>query len=225
MLRNVCLRALVLAPLCLVLAACSGSVSATSTPTTTARTSATATAKATATKVAATSTTAPTGSPRLGGPGAAFISQYGPLTSQSDQASGDLHFREYPGVALDFLIVDLGVRFGITPGDQAAASITVASPPSQPWTPDVAHATCAVFFPSDAHEVKQVASTLQGAVIGQDVIYQSATLATTFPASAFQDVNQNPTTPGAFDVLYLYAASDGSTIDSCDLELGTQQAQ
>src|SRR5260221_7767522 len=78
----------------------------------------------------ATTTPKPSSGPAvLGGSGQAFIDRYGPLTSQSDASAGDLHFRQYPDVALDFLIVDLGKRLADTPGDNNAASIVVAARP------------------------------------------------------------------------------------------------
>lgn len=163
----------------------------------------------------------------LGAAGSAFIAAYGALTNQSDQATGDLHFHQYPGVALDFLIVDLGVHYGFTPGGQDAASIIVAAPPGQPWSPSAAQTTCASFFPSDVQllkQVKRVTVTQDGSTIGEDDIYRSATLATTFPASAFVDFNQNPVQAGSFDVQYLYTKNNNSNaIDSCELLVGTQQ--
>ncbi|HLY29666.1 MAG TPA: hypothetical protein VKQ36_01435 [Ktedonobacterales bacterium] len=173
----------------------------------------------------ATATPAPSGSPVLGGPGSAFITQYGPLTTQSDTSSGDLHFRQYPGVAQDFLIVDLAEHFGETPANDAE-SILVQAPPGQAWDTSTAQATCSVFFPADAQKVNDVPVVSAGALVGEDVIYTSATLAQTFPASVFVDASQNPVTPGTFDVMYLYAQNGTtSTIDSCQLLLGSQQTQ
>ena len=159
----------------------------------------------------------------LGGSGQAFIDQYGPLTSQSNASAGDLHFRQYPGVAQDFLIVGLGSRFGITPGAQNAASILAAAPPGQPWTMSKAQAQCAVFLPRDAKLLRTVPVPASHSV---DYIYHSDTLAQVFPASTFQDANLSQTTPGTFDANYLYASANASDqIDSCDLELGSQQSQ
>jgi len=161
----------------------------------------------------------------LGGPGAAFVARYGPLTSQSDTSTGDLHFRQYAGVAQDFLIVDLAVHFGDTPANDAE-SIIVSAPPSQPWDTSTAQATCSAFFPADAQKVKSVPVTTGGALTGEDVIYTSATLAQTFPASVFVDANQNPVTPGTFDVLYLYTQGGATnSIADCQLLLGSQQDQ
>jgi hypothetical protein len=163
----------------------------------------------------------------LGGTGQAFIDQYGPLiTSQSDTSRGDLHFRQYAGVAQDFLIVELGVYLGIAPGDQNAVYILVSAPPSTTWTVSQANAACGAFFPLDARRISSApARDSSGSIIGVDVIYQSDTLIHVFPTSAFLDVSQNPTTPGSFDVMYLYAPPNriSSQIDSCSIGLGTQQ--
>jgi hypothetical protein len=168
--------------------------------------------------------TGSTGLPVLGGPGSAFIAAYGPLTKQSNQATGDLHFRQYPGVAQDFLVVDLGVFDGFTQGAQDADSLDASAPPGQPWSSSTARAMCAVFFPSDAHEVKQVTVIQSGAVVGLDVVYHSATLATVFAASDFQDVLQAQVPPGTFDVSYLYTTkNDPNAISDCQLLIGNQQ--
>jgi hypothetical protein len=161
----------------------------------------------------------------LGGTGSEFIYRYGPLTSQCDTSRGDLHFRQYPGVAQDFLIVNLGIYLGIAPGDQNAAVILASAPPGHSWTVSQANAACAVFFPSDARRIKSAPTTdPSGTINGVDVIYHSDVLVHVFPASAFLDASQNPTTPGSYDVMYLYpAGSSGDQIDSCSIGLGTQQ--
>jgi hypothetical protein len=161
----------------------------------------------------------------LGGTGPAFIDTYGPLTSQSDTSRDDLHFRQYPGVAQDFLIVNLGVYLGIAPGDQSAAVILASAPSGHSWTVSQANAACAVFFPSDARRIKSAPTTdPTGSINGVDVIYHSDVLVHVFSASAFLDASQNPTTPGSFDVMYLYpGGTSGDQIDSCSIALGTQQ--
>jgi hypothetical protein len=179
--------------------------------------------------LAATATLAPRGADAgpavLGGTGPAFIDKYGPLTSQSDTSRGDLHFRQYQGVAQDFLIVNLGVYLGVTPGGQNAALILASAPPGHPWTVSQANAACAAFFPSDAKRIKSAPTTdPSGTINGVDVSYHSDALVPVFPASAFLDAKQNPTTPGSFDVMYLYpAGTSGDQIDSCSIGLGTQQ--
>jgi len=188
---------------------------------------ATATATATATHQPAGPTATPgqnSGPAVLGGTGQAFINKYGPLTSQSDTSTGDLHFRQYAGVAQDFLIVSLGVHLGITPGDQNAANILVSAPTGQPWRMSQADAVCAAFFPSDAGRIKSVPVADSTGVIAEDALYHSDALACVFPTSAFVDASQKPTTPGSFDVMYLYAPPNSiGKIVSCQIALGTQQ--
>ncbi len=189
--------------------------------------SAAATATATATHQPAGPTATPgqnSGPAVLGGTGQAFINTYSPLTSQSDTSTGDLHFRQYPGVAQDFLIVSLGAHLGITPGDQNAANILASAPPSTTWTMSQADATCAAFFPSDAKRIKSVPVADSTGVIAEDVLYHSDALARVFPTSAFVDASQKPTTPVSFDVVYLYAPPNSiGKIVSCQIALGTQQ--
>lgn len=178
--------------------------------------------------VSATATAPQSGASVLGGPAQAFITQYGPLTSQSNATQGDLHFKQYPGVATDYLIVQTGGYFAVTPGASDAYSIEVAPPPSADWTPSVATQACAPFLPADAQRVKQVITrdATSNATDGEDDIYMSATLAKTFPASAFQDANQRPAPAGSFDVWYLYTNEDDSSqIASCTLMVGEQQTK
>lgn len=155
----------------------------------------------------------------LGGNGSAFVSAYGPLTTQSDQGSGDLHFKQYPGVAEDALIVDLGIHYGVTPGDQQAFSIVAAPAPSSSWSVSQAQTTCTAYSPSDAQKVKS--QPISGSP-GVEDVYQSASLAKVFPASAFVDTNQNPVTPGTFSIQYLYpSASATNQIVSCEVMVGS----
>lgn len=175
----------------------------------------------------ATATPSPSGDvPILGGSGQAFIAQYGPLTSQSNTTQGDLHFRQYPGVAQDYLIVDEGKYYGVTPGDANAYSILVAPPPGQSWSLTSAKQVCEGFMPTDARFVKRVVTTGSQGVDGWDDIYMSASLAKIFPTSAFQDASQNPAPDGSFDIMYLYAStSDTTHAGSCSLTVGEQQTQ
>lgn len=179
-------------------------------------------------RATATSSTAQSGAAVLGGPGQAFITKYGPLTSQSNAAQGDLHFKQYPGVATDYLIVQTGTFFAVTPGASDAYSVAVAPPPSGDWTPTAAKQACTIFLPADAKPVKSVVTTdaTSHAIDGRDDVYTSAALAKTFPTTAFQDANQNPAPAGSFDVWYLYSTEgDSSQIASCTLMIGEQQTK
>jgi len=61
------------------------------------------------------------------------------------------------------------------------------------------------------------------AITGYDAVYFFTSLRSKFPASAFQDANGNQTTPGLFDIQYLYSnIPDNTLIDSCSIALGTQ---
>lgn len=200
----------------------------TATATTAAASTATTPARATATTRATATSGATSGSAVLGGPGQAFITKYGPLTSQSNTAQGDLHFKQYPGVATDYLIVQTGTFFAVTPGASDAYSVAVAPPPSGDWSPTAAKQACAIFLPADAQFVKKVITrdSASNMVDGQDDLYTSVALARTFPASAFQDANQNPAPAGSFDVWYLYSTEgDSSRIASCTLMIGEQQTK
>ncbi len=88
-----------------------------------------------------------------------------------------------------------------------------------------APAICSSYLPADAKYQKSVqipATDTKFASV--DKIYYSATLAHEFTADNFTDANQNPVKPGLFDIDYLYASdNDTSHIDSCNIQLGTQQ--
>jgi hypothetical protein len=94
-------------------------------------------------------------------------------------------------------------------------------------TVSVAEAECSTFFPADA--VYQKTVTIPGSssqLPALDKIYYSATLAHEFAADNFTDANQNPVKPGLFDANYLYVSNnDTSHVDSCTIQLGTQQTQ
>ncbi|HEX9037779.1 MAG TPA: hypothetical protein VF808_12410 [Ktedonobacterales bacterium] len=160
----------------------------------------------------------------LGAPGQAFIAKYGAPTEQSNRSQGDLRFHEYSGVAADYLIVEEGSYFSVSPGAQDAFSIQVAPPPSQSWTIGEAKRVCQGFEPPDAQFDRRVDTTSQGLAVGWDDIYQSAQLAKVFPASAFQDISQNPAPRGSFDISYLYDSnSSDSRVSGCTLTIGERQ--
>ena len=91
----------------------------------------------------------------------------------------------------------------------------------------LAEAMCSPFFPADARYKRsvQIPGT-QSQFAAVDKIYFSATLAHEFTADNFTDANNNPVQPGLFDVFYLSGSNiDLSHIESCDIQLGTQQTQ
>ncbi|HEX9037919.1 MAG TPA: hypothetical protein VF808_13115 [Ktedonobacterales bacterium] len=172
-----------------------------------------------------TATFPPSGPPAiLGGLGQAFISKYGAPTAQSNPAQGELHFGQYSYAVSAYLVVQEGKYLGVTPGDENVLSIQVTAPQGQPWTVVEAKRSCAGFGPTDKQFIKRVTTTSQGAVVGWDDIYQSASLTNTFPASAFLDANQRRAPWGSFDITYLFASSgDMEHVTSCTLAIGERQ--
>jgi hypothetical protein len=160
----------------------------------------------------------------LGGTAAAFSARYGQPNAHSDPAAGELHFQRYGDSQTDFLVVQLDLFDG-TALAQQVYSVTAQAPPQQPWNLSMAQTTCQAFAPADATTIKVIPISSTQGIVGVDALYRSPTLARTFPASRFSDAVGNPVTPGTFDVLYRYAAAnDSNRIDSCTIELGTQQA-
>jgi hypothetical protein len=160
----------------------------------------------------------------LGGTPADFIAKYGQPNDHSDSSS--LHFSRYPGSNVDALIVKF-VTVGPGAG-HADAVLGQASdqPPDQGWSMATARATCAAYRPPDSKAGKSVhVVDSAGAVVGEDDIYTSATLATQFDASAFTDADSNTVAAGTFDVFYLFKTGSPGDIDSCSLFLGSVQTQ
>ena len=82
-------------------------------------------------------------------------------------------------------------------------------------------------MPSDAVFQKRVDIAGSASQLGSfDMIYFSTTLAKKFTADQFTDVNGNAVKPGLFDINYLYNDNnDFSHINSCSIQLGTQQTK
>jgi hypothetical protein len=152
------------------------------------------------------------------------MARYGQPNEHSDPATGELRFQRYEDSTTDFLVVQLDLFDGAALAQQVY-SVLAQPPPQQSWSLSTAQTTCRAFAPTDAMLIKEVPVTGTQGVEGVDVLSNSALLARTFPASRFVDAAGHPVTPGTFDVLYRYAAAnDGTHIDSCSLEVGTQQA-
>lgn len=162
----------------------------------------------------------------LGGPAQAFITKYGPLVaSQSNTATGELHFQQYPGVETDALLVQTGKYLSVTPGDNDVITIQVSQAPGQVWSPAEAEAACTVFIPADAKSVRSVPTTNNldhGMVDGREDIYTSAMLAKTFPAYAFSNnADQGMAPAGTFNIWYFDTIDgDASTFKSCIISIG-----
>jgi len=153
----------------------------------------------------------------LGGTVDAFIVKFGPPNDHS--SAGLPHINRCGNSNIDQLIL-LQDSYGGTSAHIIA--VTVQACTSTSWTMSLAKAMCSLFFPADAVYKR----TVQVGDTSIDKIYFSATLAHEFTPDNFTDANSNPVQPGLFDVNYLYASNtDTSHIDSCDVDLGTQQTQ
>ncbi len=160
---------------------------------------------------------ATTGPTLLGLPLSNFVGEYKQPNDHTDTKEGMYHFQRWAGSNIDYLIIGTDL---IDKGySNTVESISVQSS-DNPATPAITTASCASFMPNDAIYKRQMTITTG---TGYDKIYSSASLARLFPADAFDDSNNVQTTTGSFDVQYLIRP-DGS-IDSCTLQIGTQQAQ
>lgn len=166
-------------------------------------------------------TVAPISGPTvLGGTLGAFVAKFGQPNDHSDTILS--HFQRYPDSNIDYLILQQQ-----SASDKTIESVTVQADNGKPWDITTAKAICGSFIPSDAVFQKRVDIAGSASQFGSfDMIYFSATLATKFSADQFTDANQNTVKPGLFDINYLYNDNnDLSHINSCSLELGTQQTQ
>lgn len=160
---------------------------------------------------------ATTGPTLLGSSLSNFVGEYKQPNDHTDAKGGLYHFQRWAGSNIDYLIV--GTDLTDKGYSDKVESITVQSSDNRA-NPAIIKAACESYMPTDATYKKQVAITTG---TGYDKIYSSASLAHLFPADAFDDNTNAQTTPGFFDVQYLIR-SDGS-IDSCTIQIGTQQTQ
>lgn len=148
-----------------------------------------------------------------------FTATYGIPNSHSQPNSGLYHYQTYAGQNIDFLIIMTdGADTGYT---TRVESISVQAPESK-WTMTEASTKCAVFLPRDATYKNEIPVATGPAL---DKIYFSQSLAQQFPVDAFTDANQNPVTPGYFDVQYLYTDTSQTSIAGCSIILGEQQTK
>jgi hypothetical protein len=130
-------------------------------------------------------------------------------------------FARYVGSTVDQIVVQLDQADGPSLS-QRVALVNVAAPPGHPWTTSTATTLCIAFAPHDATFVQRIPLRPPNV----DMVYHSAMLATTFPATTFLDTNQQSALVGSFDILYLaQSASDPSHVSDCQLVLGTTQTQ
>jgi hypothetical protein len=146
----------------------------------------------------------------------AFVTSYGQPNDHSAPNAGLYFFKRYPGSTIDFLIVTDDTGDGGVYADRAE-DVTAQAPETATgngWTQEQAGVICGAFFPTDTVLKRRVQR-----IDGYDDIYFSASLALLFPTTAFTDVNNKQVQAGLFDALYLYGA--GTTIDSCEILIGT----
>jgi hypothetical protein len=162
------------------------------------------------------STSVASGTAVLGANISVFLAKYGALQAKSNTKMGQYQFHLDPSPNIHYLSAVTYV------GNQRVESISLNPNTSNGsyWSGDQADITCSSFFPADTVYQRQVTITSS---TGYDKIYFSASLANVLPASEFQDVQQNPTKLGLFDVQYL-TNTDG-TINSCSITTGTSQTQ
>ncbi len=153
----------------------------------------------------------------LGGTVDAFIAKFGPPNDHSSEIMP--HFNRCGNSNIDQVIL-LQNPAGGTSGRIIAVTAQACTTTS--WNMSLAKVICSSYFPADAVYKR----TVQVGTTSIDKIYFSATLAHEFTPDSFTDANGNPVQPGLFDVNYLYASNTDTTyIDSCDVDVGTQQTQ
>jgi hypothetical protein len=159
----------------------------------------------------------PTGGPAMiGSDIGAFVTSYGQPNDHSAPNAGLYFFKRYPGSTIDFLIVTDDTGDGGVYADRAE-DVTAQAPDTATgngWTQEQAGMICGAFFPPDTVLKRRLQR-----IDGYDIIYYSASLALLFPTTAFTDADNNQVQAGLFDALYLYGA--GTTIDSCEILIGT----
>jgi hypothetical protein len=163
----------------------------------------------------------------LGAADTAFIAAFGQPVNEfgaPDSHPGNvLAFDNYPNTFVNGVIAerDLADAHHL----RRIVIVLLAAPPDQLWSWATAQTNCLAFAPADAHFQQQAAIQDAQGWSGRDMIYSSATLAHTFPASAFLDDDSNPVTAGIFNIQYTFpSASQSDQVVSCQLALGTRQA-
>lgn len=201
----------------LLLSACTGATSTSGGGRTSSADSApSVTAAATPATLPGTPLPASHGAAVLGADISAFVGKYGQPTSASDPVGGRYDFEN--GSLLAYTDVYSG-----PPYNERVIGVDDHAPASQPWSPATANRLCLELAPADAQFVSEVSLTSSQGLEGVDEVYQSASLANTFPAARFVDSSGNPTQPGSFDIEYLYpAVNQSGSYVVCSLLIGTQ---
>lgn len=163
----------------------------------------------------------------LGGNIGAFIRVFGNPNDHSNPRLGVYNFQTYPGETVDYLINSTDVGDGGAYAHKVN-SVLVQASYTDAWSISTGKGNCEIFFPSDAQYKYQVfinngsPGVTPTAITGFDIVYYSPSLVHEFPPAAFQDAAGNQIQPGLFDAQYLYSNSDGTTINSCSITIGTQ---
>src|SRR5262249_53701638 len=90
------------------------------------------------------------------------------------------------------------------------------------WDVNAAKARCERYLPKDAQFLQETPATFSDNSSGLERIFSSASLAQTFPAGQFNDIQGNDVQPGTFNIQYFaQTAIDTGSISSCRISLGT----
>jgi hypothetical protein len=122
-----------------------------------------------------------------------------------------------------------GYRVSILPDFQdgnaykdRALTIAAYAPKGTLWSSQQASTICTQFVPEDAKLRKTIPQVDNGGdTTGIDYLYFSTSLVSRFKPEQFVDQQQNPTTPGLFNVMYWF---DTNGINECFVEPGSDVA-
>ena len=156
----------------------------------------------------------------LGGQIGAFVKKFGDPNSHSDPSFDSYSFRRYSASNVDYLRVvgDTGDGQQWTP---YVYLIVASAPPHQPWDSTSAEAICSSFLPMDAKYVSQLLDIgKQGVTQGVNILFFSAALKATLPATQFNNAQHNPVQPGLLDIYYSFVNGNQNIIDGCTLAPG-----
>ena len=156
----------------------------------------------------------------LGGQIGTFVKKFGDPNSHSDPSFDSYSFRRYSTSNVDYLRVvgDTGDGQQWTP---YVYLIVASAPPHQPWDSTSAEAICSSFLPMDAKYVSQLLDIgKQGVTQGVNILFFSAALKATLPATQFNNAQHNPVQPGLLDIYYSFVNGNQNIIDGCTLAPG-----
>src|SRR5579884_3677937 len=159
------------------------------------------------------------GTATLGGTADAFTAKWGAI--QQNLNGVVFSYNRQCGAAGQAYCESITLNQGVD-GKFYVALITLSTADTQSRDSTTAHAVCGAYVPADSQFTRDVAYVPGNSTTGDDRIYHSDSLAQRFTADQFVDGNQNPITPGTFDILYYYVtANDDSQISDCQIAIGT----